>query len=351
MVDQTKITFGTELEWSDIDRAVEIPRELGSWEGPRIAGRACGSEIDIVNTKGRWRGVATDPLCMTCPVGGEIHVQPTYTIESQLVRILRIMNLFNTVGVACPNHGHIHVGVPGILSDLEALKNVFRYTRENEFDVMRACNGYDEEEHDRVMDSTCADWVKSYLLIGDAKQINPEIYDLVENSNSVEEVLEYLRTVKAIDYDWVTGEGILTENSHRTAINLYNLTRMETIEFRVFRASINPVEIYSSLYFSMRYIQEALLGHKGKPVREILKEGVFRFAPLDFDEELALGWQETRKTKGSCGPLKKTSGSVKACEDKSWLDPKEVNTVFDRSLLDILELCKLDFEGKMVSFE
>ena len=53
---ENRLSFGAELEWSDVDRRQDIPEELGSWEGPKIAGRNLGSELDIVNTRGKWKG-------------------------------------------------------------------------------------------------------------------------------------------------------------------------------------------------------------------------------------------------------------------------------------------------------
>ena len=345
MVDVNNLSFGCELEWSDIDRRVDIPKGLGSWEGPKIAGYYMGSEIDIVNTKGRWKGHGTDPLCIDCPVGGEIHTQPSNTIDSQMYRIMRIMNLFNTVCVACPNHGHIHVGIPGIKQDLEALKNLFRYTCKNELDMMKACCGYDVKEHDTITQSKkLQDWVKQYLIIGDGKQINPELYDRVEEAQTVQEILTLLETVVAVDYDWVTGEGMPTENSHRTCLNLFNLTKGETVEFRIFRASINPVEIYSSLMFAKRYVEEALKGTEGKPVVDILTEGNFKFAPLNFDEDLAEGWQNTRQTKGRCGCFKHYTGTCITSEDLIEYD----DSAFSVGLVNILKLVKKDFAGKTI---
>lgn len=347
MVDVKKLSFGCELEWSDIDRKVDIPKELGSWEGPKIAGYYMGSEIDIVNTKGDWKGHGTDPLCINCPVGGEIHTQPSNTIDSQMYRIMRIMDLFNTVSVACPNHGHIHVAIPGIKQDLVALKNLFRYTKKNELSMMKACCGYTREDYDKIMNADLDGWVKSYLTMGDGKQINPGIYEKVEKAKDISEILELLKNTKAIDYDWVTGKGTVTENSHRTCLNLFNLVKGETVEFRIFRASINPVEIYSSLVFAKRYIEEALKGDEGKPVTEILKEGNFKFAPLNFDERLAKGWQDTRQTKGRCGCFKHYTGTCETSEDALFSCIKTATiTSFEKGLMLILELVKLDFEGK-----
>lgn len=342
------LSFGLELEWSDIDRKIDIPEELGEWEGPKVAGYYLGSELDIVNTKGVWKGHGTDPLCINCPVGGEIHTQPSYTIESQMLRFMRIMNLFPTVCVACPNHGHIHVRIPGLKKNMELLKNVFQYVKENELDLMKACCGYDKEEYEKVMNSDLEEWVKSYLLIGDGKQINPTIYQEVHEADSVSEIMNLLEETPAIDYDWVMESGAVTENSHRTCVNLFNLTKGETIEFRIFRASINPVEVYSSLYLSKRFVEEALKGFQGKPVLEILKEGNFKFAKLNFNEELAKGWQETRESKGRCGCLKHYTGAMKAVEDPALSVEFMEEDAFTYGILDILQLCKLDFEGKTI---
>lgn len=342
-----KLSFGAELEWSDIDRSIDIPKELGAWEGPKIAGYNLGSEIDIVNTKGEWRGVATDPLCLNCPVGGEIHVNPSWTIESQLIRIMRIMDLFPQVGVACPNHGHIHVGIQGIRQDLQALKNLFEYTQNNQFDVLRACSGYSEEEHGRVFESDEIEpWVRDYLLIGDAKSIHTDLFTEVAKAKSLADVWKAVEKVEAINWDWVSGKICPACGSHRTAVNLYSLLRGETVEFRVFRASLNPVEIYSSLVFCQRYIEEALKGKDGKPVAKILEEGQFKFAPLNFDEKLAKGWQETRQTKGRSGCLKKFAGVSEPTED--LIIQGEMWNAFEIALNDILKLCQMDFNGMKI---
>lgn len=337
MTNSNRLTFGCELEWSDTDRRVDIPESVGSWEGPKIAGYYMGSEIDIVNTKGKWKGHGTDPLCLDCPVGGEIHTQPSSTIESQMYRIMDIMNRFSTVAVACPNHGHIHVGIAGIKDDLQAIKNLFAYTKANEADLITACCGYSEAEAQEVRNSGLGTWVQDYLLVGDGKSISPDLYGLVERADTVSEVLNALERVSCDDWFWDTDMRVPTVGSHRTAFNLFNLTKGETVEFRIFRASVNPVEIYSTLYFAKRYVEEALKGADGKPVAEILTEGEFKFPKLNFDEDLALGWQNTRSTKGRCGCFKHYTGTVSPSEYKLE------NSAFDQGMELILNLVKTDF--------
>lgn len=340
-----QLSFGAELEWSDVDRQVDIPSCLGSWEGPKIAGFNLGSELDIVNTKGKWRGIATDPLCISCPVGGEIHVNPSFTIDSQLIRIMRIMGLFDMLGVACPNHGHIHVGVPGLRDNLDLLKNVFKYTEKNGVEVLRNCCGYDKEEYLKIIsDSNLKEWTKKYLTVGDAKTISDILYKRVADSFSAEEALYWIKKTTAVDYDWVQDSAEATVNSHRTTVNLFNLTKANTIEFRVFRASINPAEIYSTLLFSKRYVEEALKGSEGKPVSDILQEGLFRFPRLNFNSNLAQGWQNTRLEKNRSACLKHYTGFCQVSEDPLIAFPNSSLQVEEEGLLIILDLCKRDVQ-------
>lgn len=326
---ETKLSFGAELEWSDVDRTVDIPFELGQWEGPKIAGLYMGSEIDIVNTVGKWKGVGTDPLALDCPVGGEINVQPSSNIDVMLNRIMEIMDLFPVIGTGCVNHGHLHVHVEGLKDNLELLKNVFTYTEANELDVQKSLHSWDKSVHEEVTNSELEDWVKTYLQFDGCKTINPEIYRAVEKAKSIGEVVEALKTYNAINRCWITGKEEAT-TSNRTAVNLFNLTKGETFEFRCLRSSINPVEIYSSLYFVKRYTEEALKGAKGKPVVEILTEANFKFPTIDFNLSDALGWQKTRQQKGRSGPFKKYTGTVIPHDGVK------------NPMNDIIKLCKRD---------
>lgn len=323
------ISFGYEIEWSDIDRSIDIPLELGQWEGPKIAGYYMGSEIDIVNTVGEWKGVGSDPLCIDCTVGGEINVQPATSPEVLTNRVMEIMDLFSVVGTGCVNHGHVHVYVEGLKKDVDLLKNVFEYTQLNELDTQIACHSWDKETHDEVWNSSIADWVKTYLQFDGCKTINSQVYEVAKKATTVEEILEALRTFNAVNRCWITGiENATTSN--RTAINLFNLVKGGTFEFRCFRASINPVELLSQFVFAKRYTEEALKGKEGKPVKEILKEYNFRFPTIDFNESDALGWQKTRQQKGRSGPFKKYTGTTIPHDE-----------VFNDMTL-IVDLCKKD---------
>lgn len=304
-----KISYGYEIEWSDIDRTVDIPIQLGQWEGPKIAGFYMGSEIDIVNTVGEWKGIGSDPLCIDCPVGGEINVQPASSIEVLLNRVMEIADLFSVIGTGCVNHGHVHVYVEGLKTDLKLLKQVFTYVKLNELDTQIACHSWDEKTHNEVWNSDLEGWVKTYLQFDGCKTINSKVFEDVGRAKTVQDVITSLKTHNAINKCWVTGKETETV-SNRTAINLFNLTKGGTFEFRCFRASINPIELYSQFYFVKRFTEEAIKGVNGKPVKDILKEAHFKFPTIDFNLEDAKGWQATRQSKGRSGPFKKYTGTT-----------------------------------------
>ena len=342
------LSFGCELEWSDVDRRIDIPTDLGSWEGPKMAGYYMGSEIDIVNTQGEWRGVATDPLCIKCPVGGEIHTVPSHTIESQFFRIMRLMELFPKLGVACPNHGHIHVGVSGLKSNLNLLKNFFRYLYINETDIIQSCCGYNEKDMEYIISQDLPEWAKMYFLVGDGKRISTDLYEAIDASNTIGEAMHYLEIIPCVDWIPFKNEIVPTELSHRTAVNMFNLTKGDTIEFRIFRASLNPLEIWSTLLFTETVVKAACKGEEGLPVREILNNYQFQFPQLNFDRDLAKNWVNTRMFKGRCGPFKKSFASANFIVEDPIMECGHEVMDFEAGMVSILDICKYFTWGETI---
>lgn len=303
------ISVGVELELSDIDRSIDIPVELGRWEGPKLNGYYMGAEIDIVNTLGENWGKGTDPLSEICKVGGEINTQPSYSVDVQLNRILEIINLFPECEAGPVNHTHIHTRVEGLVDDVDMLKRVFEYTQLNEVDVMKACYGWTPEINEAVKGSTIPAWSKEYLHWDGCRRINPNVYKRVAEAQTVEDILNILEEEYCINYCWVD-DTVAPTLSHRTAINLFNLTKGQTVEFRCLRGTKDPYEIFSSLTFVKRYMEEAVKGREGKPVLEILKEANYRFTAFNWDEALIESWTKTRQSKDRGDAYKRYSGTV-----------------------------------------
>ena len=100
------------------------------------------------------------------------------------------------------------------------------------------------------------------------------------------------------------------------------------------------------------FVQEALSTKEKKlSVEELVKKYRFKFAPLNFDKELAYRWSKTRESKGRCGCLKKYSGCLEPVEDRliEIVSNRKGGlpefTTFERGLLEILNLCIIDVAG------
>ena len=78
----------------------------------------------------------------------------------------------------------------------------------------------------------------------------------------------------------------------RYAINTYCLKHTDTIEFRLFRSSINEREIHDSLMFVENFIDAAL--NDGPSVEEILKQHNYLFPRFIYDPEMSRAWKETK---------------------------------------------------------
>src|SRR5688572_25453758 len=129
-----KFTWGYEIEWGDVDRKVVIPEELGAWEF---------AETDILNIdpSSPYYRKAVDPLGLEPPVGGEINVKPTRTRLELVERVDVLKRLFPNPTASCVNHGHVHVFVPGLRDDVDALKRLTRYIKANQELATEHCYG------------------------------------------------------------------------------------------------------------------------------------------------------------------------------------------------------------------
>lgn len=282
------ITYGFELELSDVDRSINIPEHLGRWEGPKENGYYMGAELDIVNTLGDNKGVASDPLCETCTVGGEINVSPS-TLSSQFMKVYDIINLFPTIGNGHVNHFHVHVYFDQ-LNSLETLKNLIRYTIDNEKDLINAT--YLQNWNDIKMESA-SDWGRTYLLQDGGRYLNEEIGVMLDRVETIDELKELLNKPGYYYKDGVKEYS----TSIRTAVNFSNLIKNKTLEFRCFRSTLQYNHILSQLAFVSNFIEEGVRPNR-RPVSQILNDLNYEFAPLQYVDEHQAGWEKTRYEKG-----------------------------------------------------
>jgi hypothetical protein len=275
--DPKNFTWGYELEYGDINRSVIIPDHLGKWEY---------AETDIVNLTPPYRGLACDPLGKEPPVGGEINTKPTNTWQSQVDRIFDIVNVFRSIGqeptASCVNHGHLHVRVPGLKDDIESLKKLTRYIRDNQHMAIDKCYQY------RVhSDMSLSKTAKTYLK-WDGGRPMPDYMcnNIIKLANNFE---DYIRLHAA------GKDGVSMGRPFRHAINTYCMKHTGTIEFRCFRSSTDRKEIEDSFRFAEQFVDAAL--NDGPEVEEIFLNNNFSFPKFEYDHEMYVAWEKTKYDK------------------------------------------------------
>lgn len=274
-------TYGFEIEWGDISRDVRIPERLGSWDY---------SECDIINLHEPYRYIAADPLGIEPPVGGEINTKPTRTWQEQIDRIMEIQQIFLDVGDKptsnCLSHSHVHVRVPGLTDDINALKRLIRYIRRNQELTVERCHQFKPHKHMKGL-KNCTNYMKF-----DGGRLMPEW--MCDNIETLATDFDSFIKLHAAGKD-----GVSMGRPFRYAINTYSLKHMDTIEFRLFRSTTKREELESVFRFVELFIDAAL--NDGPDVEEILETHEFQFPPFVFKVAEYKGWLATKydKERGS----------------------------------------------------
>ena len=274
MYDKKDFTWGYEIEWGDIDRRLEIPEHLGSWEF---------AETDIVNIHEPFKYVACDPLGEEPYMGGEVNTKPTATWEEQVERILEVKKIFDDAGnqpsASCVNHGHLHVFVPGLKDDLDSLKKLITYIKANQADTIEACYQYYDAGSMKK-----AKGAKMYLKYDGGREM-PEY--MCDNIVNLATDFDHFIKLHAAGKD-----GVSMGRPFRYAINTYCMKHTGTIEFRCFRATTERKHMESMFRFVEAFIDAAL--NDGPSVKEILSEGDYEFPPFEWNLNQWVGHQKTK---------------------------------------------------------
>jgi hypothetical protein len=272
--DKKDFTYGYEIEWGDIDRTLEIPEHLGAWEF---------AETDIVNIHDPYRFVACDPLGTEPPVGGEVNTKPTATWQEQVDRIMEIQGLFIANGdrpsASCVNHGHLHVYVPGLKDDVDSLKKLIAYVKENQTRTIEECYGFYEKKEMKLLKGS-----KMYLKYDGGREM-PEY--MCDNIINLATDFDHFIKLHAAGKD-----GVSMGRPFRYAINTYCMKHTGTIEFRCFRSTTDQNQIIDQFRFAEMFIDAAL--NDGPSVDEIFAENKFDFPPFVWNPGEYKGWINTK---------------------------------------------------------
>ena len=291
--------FGTELELGDVLKSTPIPEHLGKWEY---------AEYDIINMLGEYRGVAVDPLGIACPVGGEINTMPTVGWEDQLERVMEIINMFPNPTMSHLQVTHIHIHVPNLVNDGEALRRLALYSIDEDNHQAYLNTGFKLHDSDfEYVDKNDVDLfgtpkVKMYPHV---KRTKTRTYRWYMDYESICPIPDWYRarleTVSNLDellsshicgeYRTATGRrrGQLLP---RMAVNLYSLRWLQTVEFRAFRGTLDRHEFQSCFEFCHEYMNAAL--NTGEPVSSFLARNPhWVFPKIKYDHELMVAYDRS----------------------------------------------------------
>ena len=241
----TKFTYGAELEWSDVDRTTPISEQYGVWDK---------DETTIMNSN----GMAIDPTGKRDTFGGEINTKPTDSIDEQVEAFQALHSLLSPV-VLHRNSTHIHIGVPGLVEDVEALKHLFQYVQDNQdfvyFDMLAREVPTAEEFPDpeelklaKNFNRQRKYWSKARVPPNRAANVlqattPKEFYDRHFQWN--EERQRYLYSI-----------GIV-----RAGINVRSMFKYGTVEFRTFAGTVDPQEFRDCFEFADEFVRAGLNDH------------------------------------------------------------------------------------------
>lgn len=272
--DPSTFTYGYELELSDARRDIVIPPYLGAWEF---------AERDIVNTLPPYRGVAADPLGQSPPVGGEVNIHPARTPDDLNRNIVQVISLVEEQQGFRPNvgptaHGHVHVHVPGLTDDIEALKQLARYVQANQRDMVRVCGGFVKKDD---MPPAAVRYMRD-----DGGRLMPAWMTANILSDATQTFDDFI-SMHCKGKDPLGRSG----RPFRYAINMYCLKHTKTVEFRMFRATLDYSHLKNSIEVCRDFLDHAL----NKPDVPFTEYGCGRgYAPMLWDRGLWDGLQKTK---------------------------------------------------------
>lgn len=263
MYDLNDFTWGLEIEVGDIPRTA-LPASIGTWDQ---------FETDVVNQRAPYKGIAVDPFGINPPVGGEINTRATKTIEEQL-DVVRAIKQYDPT-VSCVSNTHIHVYVPGLFEDAVALKKLCLYILHNQNDLLKAVYSFEE--------------------VPEMKETETALTYLRDDSGSAMPLMLIQRIVKGDDFtkDFEIWKYRDDNRLRRYAINLASLAYIGTVEFRCFRATLDIEQLNSCMQMCKLFLDAAL--NNGPSVKQILAANNFTFPPLNYDHELYLAWEQTKR--------------------------------------------------------
>jgi hypothetical protein len=267
-------SYGVELEYGNSYRFCELP--VGAvWN-------------DKDNTCVSSTGIANDPQGLLYVYGGEINTKPTYTIDEQIDHIKKInRDLQPAPIVNYRSNLHIHIRVPGLNEDLEFCKKLLRYIethQQSAFDIVESIPVPDPNK--------LPPDVYKWAVVRQKRRHKSHQHKLPKNR--VEAMLAAKTTKEFFEeHAPLSEKGRMWYFSPRAGINLRQMWEgTNTIEFRHFPGTLNPIEMDSCLRWCRDFL-DAALNYEHRVPRDIYQDDEFtfpKFEEYEYETEQVYQW-------------------------------------------------------------
>lgn len=268
------LTYGAEHEWADWPLKTQLPKGYGRDL----------KDITIVNSN----GIANDPKGKYYGFGGEINTPPTKSINNQVACLTKLKRLLPTATINYRSNLHLHIRIPGLIDDLQCLKQIQWYIHEHMPKCLKHIQPIPKpqrgvEEQVFEYEGRLRRWkrmrVSHQTLLTRSR---------LERQLSATNLQEFFN----LEPPQSKSGKPLWHCQPRVCVNLRQLLETETIEFRHFAGTMDEKELKYCLNWCKDFLMAAIYNH---PIELLLfkyeKEKFPTFCP--YDHRLEIGYRAT----------------------------------------------------------
>lgn len=266
-------TYGAEHEFADWDIREEMP--LGTWRTP---------DPTIVNSN----GIAADPDGKLYSFGGEINTPPTLFPEGQADLLVGLARAYPEARINYRSNLHVHIRVPGLAEDLDALKRVASYGQRWLREILPIIDPIPEPPEGDSPEAKGARKRIARNRVSHHTVISRERFEGQLQATTVDEFHD-AEVPRSAD-----GRPLYFFQP-RQAVSLRQLKQSDTIEFRHFFGTLDPEELLGAVTWCRLYLERALANADESPVAAFEATGLPRPRAAPYGHWMEERYERTRK--------------------------------------------------------
>lgn len=270
-------SYGAEHEWADhpLDR-----------DPPAGFGRDV-KDITMVNSN----GIANDPKGRYYRFGGEFNTPPTESIEGQVGCLQELRATYPEATINYRSNLHLHVRVPGLKDDLQALKlfqaHIHDYLPAILAEVVEPIPNPTQNYIMPTAESaySAADWMEGSKRRFRRRRVSHQTF-LTDKRLSIQSQAQTVQRWFELEVPQTEEGKPMWHLQPRCCVSLRQLLQTDTIEFRHFPGTMSDDQLRVAFEWVKEYTEHAL---EGLPVNGLAREfdgrNFPRFLPYHHDVE------------------------------------------------------------------